>query len=129
VTGPEQVGACILAAIAVLLAAHDLRHGRRRNLSPAEQRDLQTRLAASEKKNDDIAIDYCDLKQDYEAAVAEIRRLQECVIRQAADKERLRQAVVNARPRITRVAAPADEPLSPAGVLPLTVPSQQKEVA
>lgn len=117
-TGPEQVGACILAAIAVLFAAHDLRHGRRR-LSPAEQRDLQTRLATSEKKNDDIAIDYCNLKQDYETAVAEIRRLQDQVIRQAADKERLRQAVVNARPRITAVPTQAEEPLSPAGVLPL----------
>lgn len=127
-TGPEQVGALILAAIALLFAAHDLSHGSRR-LSPAQQRDLQARLADREKQVDDITFDYCDLKQQYEAAVAEIRRLQDRVIRQAADKERLRQAVVNARPRITAVASPVEEPLSPAGVLPLTIPSQQKEVA
>lgn len=116
-TGPEQVGACVLAAIAVLLAAHDLSYGRRR-VSPAEQRDLQARLATREKQLDDIAFDYCDLKQQYETAVAEICRLQQQVIRQAADKERLRQAVVNARPRITAVAAQADRPRDPASVLP-----------
>lgn len=128
-TGPEQVGACILAAIAVLFAAHDLGHGRRR-LSPAQQRDLQARLATREQQLDQVAFDYCDLKQQHEKAVAEIRRLQDQVIRQAADKERLRQAVVNARPRITAVAARAEEPMSPAGVLPLTILSQTvKEVA
>lgn len=66
---------------------------------------------------------------DLDAAVAEIRRLQQQHIDDTVRMARLRRDLRNARPRITAVPAEADRPLSPAGVLPLTIPSQQKEVA
>ena len=66
---------------------------------------------------------------DLETAVAEIRRLQQQHIDDTVRIDRLRRALRQAQPRITAVASPAEEPLSPAGVLPLPVPSQQKEVA
>ncbi|MEU1787043.1 hypothetical protein ABZ553_14455 [Streptomyces sparsogenes] len=50
---------------------------------------------------------------DLEKAVAEIRRLQQRVIQDAVDKERLRQALHNAQPRISTVPAQAKRPTAP----------------
>ncbi|MGW7617344.1 hypothetical protein ACWGLG_16055 [Streptomyces antimycoticus] len=91
-------------------------HGRHRAPTLAEHHDLQARLAASEKKNDDIAIDYCGLKQRYEAAVEEIRRLQQQRINDAIEKAHLRRELANAQPRITRIDSQADQPHDPASI-------------
>lgn len=90
---------------------------------------LTTENATLQHQLDTAGIQLSGARLDLEAAVAEIRRLQQRVIRGAATEARLTQALRNARPRITAVPAQAEEPLSPAGVLPLTIPSQQKEVA
>ncbi|MER7788593.1 hypothetical protein [Streptomyces sp. NPDC097640] len=90
--------------------------GTHRRLSPAEQRDLQARLATREQQLDDIAFDYCDLKQRYEAAVAEIRRLQQQHIDDTVRADRLHRDLQNVRPRITATPAEAPRPTAPDSV-------------
>ncbi|MEV8523218.1 hypothetical protein AB0451_03520 [Streptomyces sp. NPDC052000] len=69
---------------------------------------------------DEMRIAQAETERD--AAVAEVRRLQRRVIRDAADLTRLRQAVINARPRITQVPSEMVRPYSPDVVLPYVSP-------
>lgn len=62
------------------------------------------------------------LEQQLAVAVAEVKRLQQRVIRDAADKARLRQAVIAARPRITVVQTDLVRPYAPVVVLPYISP-------
>lgn len=62
------------------------------------------------------------LEADRDAAVAEVKRLQGKVIRSAAEQERLRQAVINARPRITEVVQRLDRPYVSHVQVPYPVP-------
>jgi len=62
------------------------------------------------------------LAADLEQAVTEIRRLQRQTIRDAADKERLRQAVVDSRPRIKVVDTQLVRPYAPVVQLPYVSP-------
>lgn len=72
-----------------------------------------------QRQLDTAGIDLSGLRLDYADAVAEIRRLQQRVIDDAAEKGRLRQALVNARPRISVVTSPVERPTEPDSVLPL----------
>ena len=99
----------------------------------AENTDLTCKLVALagqvdllQGQLDTAGIELSGMRLDYETAVAEIRRLQQRVIDDAADKarlqadnERLRQALLNSRPRISVVASPAARPTAPDSVLPL----------
>ncbi|MER5461612.1 hypothetical protein ABT010_13180 [Streptomyces sp. NPDC002668] len=62
------------------------------------------------------------LEADRDAAVGEVKRLQQKVWRDAADKQRLRQAVINARPLITEVVQRLDRPFVSHVQLPYPVP-------
>lgn len=62
------------------------------------------------------------LEADLNAAVAEVKRLQQKVIRAEADKQRLRQAVINARPRITYTVQALDRPYVSHVQVPYPVP-------
>jgi hypothetical protein len=88
----------------------------RHRLSLAEQR---TQL---EQQLDQAGIELSGMRLDLEQAVAEIRRLQRQTIRDAADKQRLRQAVLDARPRIRVVDTQLVRPYAPVVELPYTSP-------
>lgn len=64
-----------------------------------------------------------ELDTELKAAGGEIKQLQQKVIRDAADKERLRQAVINARPRITYTVQALDRPYVSHVQLPYPVPT------
>ncbi|MGY0062765.1 hypothetical protein ACWY4P_40570 [Streptomyces sp. LZ34] len=92
----------------------------------AENTDLTCKLVALagqvdllQGQLDTAGIELSGLRIDYEKAVVEIRRLQQQVIDDAAEKERLRQALIQARPRISVVASPVARPFAPDSVLPL----------
>lgn len=63
-----------------------------------------------------------ELDTELAAAVSEVKRLQQKTIRDAANLERLRQAVVDARPRITVVDTQLVRPYAPEVVLPYVSP-------
>lgn len=69
------------------------------------------------------------LEADLAAAVAEVKRLQAKVIRSAAEQERLRQAVINARPRITQVDTQLVRPFAPEVVLPYVSPVPYRDTS
>lgn len=62
------------------------------------------------------------LETDLNTAVDEVKRLQRKVIRSAAEHERLRQAVINARPRITQVDTQLVRPYAPVVAMPYVSP-------
>ena len=62
------------------------------------------------------------LQAERDLAVAQVRALQRRVIADAAHLARLRQAVINARPRITPVPCELVRPYSPDVVLPYVSP-------
>lgn len=68
-------------------------------------------------------------EQERDAAVAEARRLQARVIRDAADLARLRQAVINARWRITQVPRDLVRPYAPEVVLPYVSPVPYRDTS
>lgn len=100
-------------------------HGRHRAIDRVRELEAQLneltcqtiRLAREndtlQRQLDTAGIELTGAWSDLEQAVAEIRRLQQQHIRDAADKERLRQALRNARPRITRITAQATRPTEP----------------
>lgn len=91
---------------------------------------LTTECKRLEGQLDTAGIALTGAWSDLEKAVTEIRRLQQQHIDDAVEKGRLRQALVNARPRISVVTSPAERPLAPDSVLPLPIPAQiVKEVA
>ena len=102
-----------------------------------ENTDLTCKLVALAGENDTLerqldtaGIELSGTRLDLEDAVAEIRRLQEQHIDDAIENARLRQALHNARPRISIVASPVERPFAPDSVLPPTAPNQSmKEVA
>lgn len=63
-----------------------------------------------------------ELEAELKTAVGEVKRLQQKTIRDAANVERLRQAVINARPRITVVDTQLVRPYAPEVVLPYVSP-------
>ena len=63
-----------------------------------------------------------ELDTELKAAVAEVKRLQQKVIRSAAEQERLRQAVIDARPRINQMDTQLVRPFAPEVVLPYVSP-------
>ena len=63
-----------------------------------------------------------ELDTELKTAVAEVKRLQDKTIRDAADKQRLRQAVLDARPRITQMDTQLVRPFAPEVVLPYVSP-------
>jgi hypothetical protein len=69
------------------------------------------------------------LEADLAAAVFEIKRLQQKVWRDAADKQRLRQAVIDARPRITQVDTQLVRPFAPEVVLPYVSPVPHRDTS
>lgn len=92
----------------------------------AENTDLTCKLVALagqvdllQQQLDTAGIELSGVRLDLKTAVAEIRDLQQRVIRDAAEKERFRQALVNARPRFTEVPATVERPTAPDSVLPL----------
>lgn len=62
------------------------------------------------------------LEAELAAAVAEVKRLQGKTIRSAAEQERLRQMVINARPLITSVTQRLDRPYVSHVQIPYPVP-------
>lgn len=62
------------------------------------------------------------VEAERDAAVAEVKRLQRQVWRDAANTERLRKAVVDARPRITQMDTQLVRPFAPEVVLPYVSP-------
>lgn len=89
----------------------------RHRLDPAEQRNQL------EHQLDQAGIELSGVRLDLEQAVAEIRRLQRQHIRDAADKQRLRQAVLDARPRIRVVDTQLVRPYAPVVQLPYVSPA------
>lgn len=89
----------------------------------AELNELVCRVVTLAGENDTLqhqldqaGIELSGARLDSETQVAEIRRLQGQHIRDAAYIERLRQALHNARPRITQVPAQAPRPFAPDSV-------------
>jgi hypothetical protein len=62
------------------------------------------------------------LKEQLADAVAGIRKTQQDLIRAKAEQERLRQAVINARPKIREVPTDLVRPYSPVVALPYVSP-------
>ncbi|QIP87588.1 hypothetical protein GLX30_30195 [Streptomyces sp. Tu 2975] len=89
----------------------------RHRLDLAEQRNQL------EHQLDQAGIELSGIRYDLEQAVAEIRRLQRQRIRDAADKQRLRQAVIDARPRIRVIDTQLVRPYAPVVQLPYTSPA------
>lgn len=95
----------------------------------AENSDLTCAVVGLTTKLDTAGIALTGAWSDLEKAVDEIRRLQQQHIDDTIRVARLRRDLRNAQPRITAAPTHADRPRDPSGVLPLLVPSQQKEVA
>lgn len=89
----------------------------RHRINLAEQRNQL------EQQLDQAGIELSGMRLDLKQAVAEIRRLQRQVIRDAAEKERLRQAVVDSRPRIRVVDTQLVRPYAPVVQLPYVSPA------
>jgi hypothetical protein len=69
-------------------------------------------------------------QHDLQTAVAEIRRLHRRVIRAEADKKRLRQAVINARPRITVAVQRLDRPyIAQVQTTPYPLPAETGDIS
>lgn len=88
----------------------------RHRLSLADQRNQL------EQQLDQAGIELSGMRLDLEHAAAEIRRLQRQTTRDAADKARLRQAVIDARPRIRVVDTQLVRPYAPVVELPYVSP-------
>jgi polyribonucleotide nucleotidyltransferase len=108
-------------------------HAKHRATSPADTVQQQRKqlvgaaqyIARQDRRIADLEAQLADIEPkaaERDAAVAELQRLQQRAIRDAADKERLRQAVINARPRITAVDTQLVRPFAPEVVLPYVSP-------
>ncbi|MFC5802749.1 hypothetical protein [Streptomyces formicae] len=99
-------------------------------------RDLTADNQALNRENDETAADLqrltvrscqdairiAQIKLQLDAAVREVRRLGDKVIRAEVEHRRLRQAVVDARPRIRAVDTQLVRPYAPEVVLPYVSP-------
>lgn len=95
----------------------------------ADNADLECAVhkALMRSLRDGMCIAKAEAERD--AAVAEVRRLQARVICNAADLARLRQAVIQARPRITEVPCELVRPYSPEVVLPYVSPVPYRDTS
>lgn len=95
----------------------------------AANADLECALYKALKNSlrDGMRIAQAEAERD--AAVAEVRRLQRRVIQNGANLARLRQAVVNARPRIMPVPCEMVRPYSPEVVLPYVSPVPHRDTS
>ncbi|WP_328313140.1 hypothetical protein OG432_24675 [Streptomyces sp. NBC_00442] len=107
--------------IAKLLADNRMLIGETSDLNCAVHKALMNSL------RDEMRIAQAERERD--AAVAEVRRLQSKVIRAGAEQERLRQAVIQARPRITEVPCELVRPYSPDVVLPYVSPVPYRDTS
>ena len=69
------------------------------------------------------------LREQLAGAVAGIRKTQQDLIRAKAEQERLRQAVINARPRIREVDTQLVRPYSPVVQLPYVSPVPYRDTS
>ncbi|MGW4759575.1 hypothetical protein [Streptomyces chartreusis] len=69
------------------------------------------------------------LREQLAGAVVGIRQTQHDLVRSRAEQERLRQAVVNARPRIHRVDTDLVRPFSPVVCLPYVSPVPYRDTS
>lgn len=83
-----------------------------------ENREITRDLADSVTTAARLTVELAATRQECDAAVAEVRRLQDRVIWQAAENARLRKAVTDARPRITVVDTQLAKPHAPVVALP-----------
>lgn len=86
---------------------------------------LDARHEAQAARLDETQVDLGQARDQLAAATAEIRRLQAKVIRAGTEHQRLRQAVINARPRITVVDTQLVRPYAPVVELPYTSPLEE----
>jgi len=90
-----------------------------------QARDLHTALIRG--CQDAMRIAY--LREQLAGAVAGIRKTQHDLIRAKAEQDRLRQAVVNARPRIREVPTDLVRPYSPVVCLPYVSPVPYRDTS
>lgn len=88
----------------------------------AGNEDLVCALASAVVRGCQDSMRIAQVETELAAAVREIKRLQDRTCRDAANLERLRQAVINARPRITVVDTQLVRPYAPEIVLPYVSP-------
>ncbi|WP_435215826.1 hypothetical protein [Streptomyces sp. bgisy034] len=69
------------------------------------------------------------LREQLAGAVAGIRQTQHSLVRAKAEQDRLRQAVINARPRIHRVDTQLVRPFSPVVCLPYVSPVPYRDTS
>lgn len=87
-----------------------------------EDRESEIHTALVRGCQDAVLI--AQLKEHLAAAVAGIRKTQGDLIRSKAEQDRLRQAVINARPKIREVSTDLVRPYSPVVCLPYMSPVQ-----
>lgn len=92
----------------------------RRLIAAVEDREKEIHTALVRGCQDSMRI--ARLKEQLAGTVVGIRKTQHDLIRALAEQERLRRAVVNARPRIREVDTRLVRPYSPVVVLPYVSP-------
>ncbi|MFF0166734.1 hypothetical protein [Streptomyces prasinus] len=92
-----------------------------RQLTAANE-DLVCELARSIIRGSQAALRAAELEAENQALKARVKTLSHKVCRSAAEQERLRRAVVNARPRIREVPTDLVRPYSPVVQLPYVSP-------
>ena len=90
----------------------------------ADNEELVCELTRSVIRGCQAATRAAELEVENTALKARVRELADKVCRSAAEQERLRQAVINARPRITKVDTRLVRPFAPVVALPYTSPVQ-----
>lgn len=89
------------------------------------ERELHTALV----RGCQDAMRIAHLREQLAGAVAGIRKTQHDLVRAKAEQERLRRAVVNARPRIHRVDTELARPYSPVVCLPYVSPVPYRDTS
>jgi hypothetical protein len=88
----------------------------------AANEDLVCELTSSIIRGCQAETRAAELEAENKALKARVRELGDKVIRAGAEHQRLRQAVINARPKIREVPTDLVRPYSPVVVLPYTSP-------
>lgn len=99
----------------------------RRLVAAVEDRERELHTALVRGCQDAMLIAH--LREQLAGAVAGIRKTQHDLIRAKAEQQRLRQAVVNARPRIQQVDTALVRPYSPVVVLPYVSPVPHRDTS
>lgn len=86
--------------------------------------DLVCALASAVVRGCQDSMRIAQVEAELSAAVGEVKRLQQKTIRDAANLQRLRQAVINARPRITYTVQALDRPYIARIETPYRLPHQ-----